>query len=155
MATLVAAAPKVSWLKRFGQVMGKILKVVSSSAKPIADLATPIAEALMPQFAPEIQVADNLVSNIAKQAVVTESIAATAAIAPTGPQKLATVLGSMGSEIDAWVQSSFPGAKAVSTAGKAGLVNAVVGILNEVDPAATVTAIAPVPAAVPASAPAK
>lgn len=144
----VVVPPKVSWLKRFGQVVGKILKVIAKDSKAVADAATPVAEALLPQFAPEIQMADNLVSNIAKQAIVTETISAAASAATSGPAKLTAVIAGMGSEIDAWVQSNFPGAKAISTAGKAGLVNSVVAILNEVDPPATVPGLAAAPVAI-------
>ena len=147
MSTTASAAPapaKVSWLKKFGQILGKVLGVIATSAKPIADIAAPVAEALLPQFSSQIQKADNLVSNIAQQAIITEGVAAAAASsASTGPQKLEAVLANIGPEIDNWVSSNFPGAKAVSSANKAGLVNAVVAILNEVDPAAAVPTPAP------------
>jgi len=140
-AAAAATTTKTSWLSRFGHVLGRILGVIAKDAKPIADAATPVAEALLPQFAPEIQAADNLVTNIAKQAVITEGIAAAAgAQTGTGAQKLESVLLNIGPEIDQWVAARFPGAKAVTAASKAGLVSAVVTILNEVDPAAVVPA---------------
>jgi hypothetical protein len=141
--------PKVSWLKKFGQVMGKILGFVGNDAAKIANIAAPVAETLLPQFASEIQAADNLVTNIAKQAIVTEAVAQTASTAVTGPQKLEAVLTNSGPEIDAWVASAFPGAKTVSNVAKSGLINAVVQILNEVDPSAATpaaTAVASAPA---------
>ena len=78
-AVSVTAAPKVSWLKHVGQVFGKILTFFAKSAAPIADEASKVAEVFLPQFAPEIQFADNLVTKIAKQALVTESLAAAGA----------------------------------------------------------------------------
>lgn len=150
-APAVPAAPvKESFLKKIGSIMGKILSFLANNAKPIADQAAAVATALIPQFAPEIAVADNLVTKIAQQAIVTEGLAATAASATgTGAQKLATVLANVGPEIDTWVSNAFPGATAVSTAAKAGLVNAVVGILNELAPAtaASPAVVAPAPPA--------
>ncbi len=126
-------APKISWLKKFGQVLGKILGFVGTEAPKIAAIAAPVAETLLPQFAAEIAAADNLVTNIAKQAIVTEATAAAGA-GMTGAQKLAAVLSNIGPDVDAWVTSNFPGASQVSSVAKSGLVNAVVAILNEVDP---------------------
>lgn len=133
MSTSAPATPKVSFLKHFGQVIGKILKFVAGSAAPIADQAAKVAEVLLPQFSSEIMAADNLIDNIAKQALVTEGVAAAAATAVTGQAKLDAVLTNIGPEIDAWVASRFPGASTVSAAAKAGLVNAVVAITNELE----------------------
>ena len=148
MATTVtsvspAVPAKVSFLKKIGQVIGKILGIVAKDAAPIASQAAAVASVLLPQFAPEITMADNLVSNIAKQAIITEALAATASTPVPGQTKLDTVLANIGPEIDAWVASSFPGATAVSTAAKAGLVNAVVAISNEVEGKAAVPASTP------------
>jgi len=128
-----APAPKVSFLKRVGQIIGKILGVVAKDAAPIADQAAKVAEILLPQFSTQIQAADNLIDNIAKQAIVTESLAAAAATPVAGQSKLDTVLSNVGPEIDAWVASRFPGATSVSAAAKAGLINAVVAITNELE----------------------
>src|SRR5579862_3124168 len=68
-AVTTAAPPKVSWLKHVGQFLGKVLGIVAKDAKPIADTAATVTEALYPQFAPEISAADNLVTNIAKEAL--------------------------------------------------------------------------------------
>src|SRR5579859_6561909 len=64
-APVATQLPHVSWLKRVGQVIGRIVAVVAKDAKPAADIATPVAEALLPQFAPEIAAADGLVTRIA------------------------------------------------------------------------------------------
>lgn len=152
----------MSFLKSIGQKLGKLLGFLATNAKPIADQAAAVASVLLPQFAPEITAADNLVTKIAQQAVVTEALAATTATAPTGAAKLTTVLTNIGPEIDAWVANAFPGATAVSTAAKSGLVNAVVAIMNELQPstassapvATTTPTAAQVAPATPAAGPA-
>lgn len=137
VASIAAAPPKQSWLKRFGHIVGQILGFVAKEAKPVADDAAKVATILMPQFAPEIAIADNIVTNISLEAVKVEALAhAAGTTSGGGPQKLEAVLTNIGPSLDTWVASKFPGAKAVSAASKAGLVNAVVAILNEVDPAA-------------------
>jgi len=137
---------KVTWLSKVGAVVGKVLKAVATVAKPVADIATPVLEALFPQFAAPIAAADNLVTKIATEAVAVESAAAAAGTQTgTGAQKLEAVLQATGPAINAWVAANFPGAKEVSTAAQAGLVNAVVAILNEIDPAAAIPGSAVVP----------
>lgn len=132
-----APAPKESWLKRFGHVLGKILGFVATQAAPIADQAAKVAEALLPQFSAEIQIADNLVSKIAREAILAEGVAqAAGTTSGGGAQKLEAVLKNIGPAIDGWITANFPGSKALSDAAKAGLVNAVVAILNEIDPSA-------------------
>lgn len=137
-ATSTIAAPKkVSWLSKVGAILGDVLKAAATVAKPIADIAAPVAEALFPQFKTQIAGADNLVSKIASEAIAVEGVAAAAGTQTgTGAQKLESVLQNVGPAINAWVTANFPGAKQVSTASQAGLVNAVVQILNEIDPAA-------------------
>jgi hypothetical protein len=147
MSTTPTPAPHVSWLKHFGQVIGKILGIVAHDAAPIADQAAKVAEIMLPQFATEIAAADNLIDNIAKQALVTEAITTGVGAATTSQEKLATALAGIGPEIDAWVASRFPGATGVSNAAKAGLVNAVVYITNELEGKAAVASSAPAPAA--------
>ena len=106
---------------------GKILKAVAGEAAPIADDAAKVATALFPQFAPKISAADNLVTKIAAKAVAVEgTAAATGTQTGTGAQKLESVLLNVGPAINQWVAANFPGAKAVSAAAKAGLVNGVV-----------------------------
>lgn len=128
-----APTAKVSWLKRVGQFLGKVLGIVAKDAKPLADTAATVTEALYPQFAPAIAAADNLVTNIAKEALDAEVAAAAAGSQSSGPAKLNAVLANIGPAVDDWVAAKFPGAKQVSAASKAGLVNAVVAIMNEVE----------------------
>lgn len=142
-------APKVSWLKKFGQEVVKVVEFVAGKAAPIAQAAGGVVSTLLPQFAPEISVAENLVSSIAKQAQVTEATFAQVGQASNGPAKLQAVLSSVGPEIDQWVANSFPGAATASATVKAGLVNAVVAVLNDVDP--NLALAAPTPTAVSAA----
>ncbi len=142
-APVVPAAPvKESWLKRVGHDVGVALGFVAKEAVPIAQAAGSVVATLLPQFAPEINMAENLVSKIASQATVTEGAFAAVGQASNGAAKLQAVLSSVGPEIDAWVTSSFPGATALSATAKAGLVNAVVGILNDIKPSLGLTATA-------------
>ena len=129
--TASAPAPKVSWLKRVGQVLGSILKIIARDIAPVADTASKVAAVMFPQFAPGIIAADNLIDNIAKEAITAEIMDQAAATAKGGPAKLQAVLASIGPMIDQWVANKFPGATAVSNASKAGLVNAVVAIVND------------------------
>lgn len=140
MSTAPVPAPKKeSWLSKVGHVIGQILHVFATEAKPIADTAAPVIEALFPQFAPAVAAADALVTKIAGQALAVEATAAAAGQATgTGPQKLAQVVQAIGPSLDAWVQNAFPGAKAVSDAEKAGLVNAIVAIINAIEPPAAI-----------------
>jgi hypothetical protein len=134
MATPAApVTPKVSWLKKFGQDVVKVIDFVAGKAAPIAQAAGAVAETLLPQFAPEINVAENLVTKIANQAAATEAAFNAVGLASSGPAKLQAVLNSVTPELNAWVQAAFPGAAQVSAAASAGLVNAVVGILNDID----------------------
>lgn len=139
MSSTATSAPattvtkKTSWLTKIGQVIGKVVKAVATDAGKVADLAKPVAIALLPQFSSEITTADNLIDNIALEAQAVEGTAAAASTATTGQAKLEAVLTNIGPDIDQWVAAKFPGATTVSNAAKAGLVNAVVAIMNEVD----------------------
>ena len=129
----VTPAPKISWLKKVGQVFAKIIHVIATDAAPIEKIAVPVAEALMPQFIPLINVADGIFSNIVKEAVAVETVSTAASAAQTGQQKLEAVLVNIGPVLDQWVSANFPGSAQVSAVQKAGLVNAVVAILNEIE----------------------
>lgn len=120
-----------SWLSKVGAFIGKILGV-ASKAEPTA---AALASALLPQFAPEIALADDIFNKIVKEALVAEAAAAAAGQATgSGPQKLEAVLANIGPVLDGWVAANFPGQKQVSAVAKSGLVNAVVAILNELAP---------------------
>jgi hypothetical protein len=143
----MAAVHKVSWLKQVGNVLGRILKIVAKGAAPAADTAAKVAEAMFPQFSAEICAADNLIDNIAKQALTVEVMEQAGAAAQGGAAKLQAVVGSAGPAIDQWLASRFPGATTVTAAKKANLISAVVDIINDIAP---VPAIGAPPATVPA-----
>lgn len=134
MSTAPVPAPKVSWIKKVGRAIAKILGIIGKDAAPIADDAAKVAEALLPQFGPEIAAMDALVTKVSQQIIVTEAIGQSVAAAPTGADKLGAVVSGIAPEIDAWVAAAFPGAKQVSEAAKAGLVQAIYNIVDEVDP---------------------
>ena len=91
-----------------------------------------------------IQAGDSLVTKIALQATAVESVAAAAGTATgTGAQKLEQVLQDVAPAINQWVQNAFPGAKQLTKASQAGLVNAVVAILNEVEGTSTAPSTSP------------
>lgn len=129
----------MTWLKKVGVFMGKVLKVVAKDAAPVSHQAAAVAEIMFPQFAPAIAVADGIVTSIAREAVQAEALASVATATPgDGVQKLAAVLSASGPVIDSWIAASFPGSGQVSTVSKAGLINAVVAILNEVEPTSAI-----------------
>lgn len=136
-AGLVPPPAHLSWLKRTGHVLGQILGFIAKDAPALEKIAVPVAEALLPQFAAEIQFADNLFSKIVKQAVVTQGLVAATGAATTGPEKFNAVFANIGPEIDAWIANAFPGMGAVSAVNKAGLVQAVIAIVNEEEKSAT------------------
>lgn len=132
-APVVAAPAKVSFLKKFGQDVLKVITFIAGKAVPIAQAAGAVVSALDPVLAPAITVAENLISKIANQALITEAAFAAGGLATDGTAKLQAVLNAVGPEIQAWVSAGFPGAAQLSQAAQAGLVNAVVAILNEID----------------------
>jgi hypothetical protein len=139
----------MSWLKKIGGVLASILGI----AQKVEPTIVGFTEALLPQFAPFIASADTIFQNIVKE-IVTAEVAAVAANQTTGggAQKLAAVLANVGPSLDNWIQSNFPGSAALATATKAGLVNAVVAVLNDIKPSTAVPAPAPTaPVAPPAA----
>jgi hypothetical protein len=131
MATPAPPVVKQSWLSKVGSFLGKILGIVQK-AEPSA---AAVASALLPQFAPEIALGDDIFNKVVKEALVAEaSMAAAGTATGTGAQKLEAVLANIGPVLDGWVAANFPGQKQVSTVAKSGLINAVVAILNELEP---------------------
>lgn len=108
-----ASAPKTSWLTRFGQAVAKILGIAAkgvSAAEPIVDkVAVPLAEVLLPQFTPEIQMAASWAGKAFNLILLNESTFQAVGQASNGPAKLQAVLDGIGADFDAWVTGSFPG----------------------------------------------
>jgi hypothetical protein len=141
---------KTSWLSRFGHEVGVILGVVAKDAEPVEKIAAATATAMLPQFAPQIAYADNLATRILDSVKNVEGTFVAVGQSTNSAAKLQAVVGGISSEMDAWVQANFPGAAAISQASRAGLVNAVVAIANDVDPNLAIAA--PTPTAVSAGA---
>ena len=129
----VPAVPKVSWLSKVGAFIGKILGIVQK----VEPSAAAVASALLPQFAPEIALAGDIFNKVVKEALIAEAgMAAAGTATGTGAQKLEAVLANIGPVLDGWVAANFAGQKQVSIVAKSGLINAVVAILNELEPPA-------------------
>jgi hypothetical protein len=143
------AVPHVSWLHKLGSVVAKVLGL----AQKVEHAVLPVAELILPQFAPEIAAADAIFSKTVAYIEMSEGTFAAVDQASNGPAKLSVVVSSIGPQIDAWIASNFPGSKALSAGVKVGYVNAVVAMLNELD--GNLVAINPQPATLIAAAAAK
>jgi hypothetical protein len=150
MSTAPAVPKKQSWLSKFGHEVGVILGVVAKDAEPVEKIAAATATALLPQFAPEIAYADNLATRILESVKNVEGTFVAVGQSTNSSAKLNAAIAGVQSEMDQWVQSNFPGAAKISQASRAGLVNAIVAIANEVDP--NLALAAPTPSAVAAGA---
>src|SRR5690348_16711932 len=107
----MATAPPVphqSWLSKVGSFIGKILGI----AGKVEPTAAAVAEAILPQFAPAIALADDIFNKVVKEALVAEAaMAAAGTQTGTGAQKLEAVLANVGPVLDTWVANNFPGQK--------------------------------------------
>jgi len=148
-------APKVSWLKKFGQDIEKVVGIVAKDSLPVAEAAGTAIEIVDPALTPLVTVGESLVSKIAQQAQITEAVFAAVGQASNGPAKLQAVLNAVQPEVQAWITAAFPGAGTLTQVQIAPLVNAVVALLNSIDgnlalTPPTTTAIAAASAAVAA-----
>lgn len=124
----------MGFLKKIGAAFSKVAHFLAGSGVQIEKVAIPVAKALLPSIAPALDKADGIFNNIVSEVVATETaVQAAGTTSGGGAQKLATVLANISPVLDGWVAAAFPGSKQVSDASKAGLVNAVVAILNEID----------------------
>lgn len=135
----VTTAPKVSWWKRALNEVGKIIGFVEKEEPKIQAIALPALQAAFPQFAVLIGGVGTVATKIVNEMVAVQAVGAAAATAPTGVQRLESVLGNVGPALDEWVQSAFPGHQAISVARKSGLIQAMHDILEEIDPSAATT----------------
>lgn len=146
-APAVTAAPKVSWLKKIGQFLGKVIGVIAKDGKPVVDDAAKVATILLPQFAGEIDYADNLADNIMQEIVTAEAAEQAGIGVQGGPAKLAAVAAASGPAIENWIQSKFPGADTLAADVKNGLINAFVAVFNDLKVPPTVMSTATTPIA--------
>jgi hypothetical protein len=138
-ATPAVVAPvKQSWLKRFGHEVLVILGVVAKDVAPLEKIAVPVAEALLPAFAPAIAAGAGIFEKLLEMITTVEGTFAAVGQASNGPAKLQAVLAGIGPILDDYVQYHFPGSAAILKAeaylaSKTGLVNAVVAFLNNLE----------------------
>jgi hypothetical protein len=133
------AAPKVSWLKKVGQFLGKVVGLIAKDGKPVVDDAATVAKILLPQFAGEINAADNIADNIMQEIVTAEAAEQAGVGVSGGAAKLAAVAAASGPALDNWINSKFPGAATLSADVKNGLINAFVAVFNDLKVPPTVT----------------
>ncbi len=125
---------KISWLKKFGSAVWNAAKEIggflgSSKVQTVEQQVANLAEILLPTDAPLIQGFQIIIGKIFKQAVVTETQFAN--ISNAGAQKFSAVIGLIGPELDQWVANNFAGTAKIQDATKAGLVNAIVALQND------------------------
>jgi hypothetical protein len=128
-----APVPKVSWLHKVGAWVQKALGIIIKDAVPVAGAAGAIIDILDPAAAPLVLVAENLISRIASQVVIVQAAFAGVQQGSNNSAKLQAVIDQVGPFVDQWVANSFPGAGKVSASVHAGLVNAVVALINDID----------------------
>src|SRR5271165_2155167 len=144
--TPATPAPKVSWLKKLGLDILKVLNIIS----PLEKVAEPIVEA----FLPITTIGFNLFDYLVGQAVNVEAGYAAITSAPTGVAKFNTLLPIASAALDQWVQVNMPGSAEIlkadsyiqaKTIWATNEVNNVVAFLNSLPVAAgTVTSPAAV-----------
>lgn len=154
---VVPPVQHVSWLKKFGQEVAKIVVFVAKDAVAIEHVAVPVAETLLPMFAPEINLAAGIFDKIAGLAQINEAAFAAVGQASNGPAKFNALLASVSSDLDFWVTNHFPGSAEIQkgetyVASKATIINGVIAFLNGINAAGatvlpTATAIAAASAA--------
>jgi len=164
MASSATPAPKVSWLKRFGQEVLKVIGIVAKDAQAAEPVIVPLAETLLPAEAPLIAAGASWFDKAMDLIKINEAAFAAVGQASNGPAKLAAVTQGVEQDVDAWVAGHFPGSTAIQKVeGYAaarqdlitGYTNSAVKFANWLDghavpPAPTASAVAAASAAVAA-----
>lgn len=136
MSSSPVAPAKVSWLKKLGQDVLKVLGVVQK----VEPAVEPIVEALVPASVPIFAIFDEIVQIV----VMGESTFAAVGMASNGPAKLAAALPGVEALLDQWVSDNLPGAAAIlkdeqylaaKAANATAYINAAVAFLNSLPPA--------------------
>ena len=112
-ATPVAPAPKVSWLKRFGQEVLKVIGIVGKDAQAAEPVIVPLAETLFPAEAPLIAAGASWFDKAMNLIKINEAAFAAVGQASNGPAKLDAVAQGVEQDVDAWVQGHFPGSASI------------------------------------------
>lgn len=153
MSSTPVAPPHVSWLKKFGQDILKVLGIV----KTVETVAEPVVEALLPASIPVFSIFDEIMQIVQ----MGEATYAAVGLAANGPAKLAAALPGVQALLDQWVKDHLPGSAQILTAetyvaakaaNATAYINAAVAFLNSI-PANPQTAVtSPAVAAASASA---
>jgi len=131
MTTETTVTPKVSWLKKLGQGIVKVLGVLN----PIEKAAEPIVEALLPISTVGFKLFDYIVAQVTN----VEAGYAAISSAPTGVAKFNAVLPLVANALDTWVAENLPGSSQILVADTylqsrtltaTNLTNTVVSFLN-------------------------
>jgi hypothetical protein len=143
-APVVAAAPHVSWLKKFGQDIEKAIGVAAKDIEPVEHVAAEVAEVALPQFSGLIGTVDGLFEKAVTAITTVEGVAVAIGQATNGQGKLEAVLNTIGVSLDTYVADNFPGSSAILKgeaylASKTQFVNAIVAFLNSIDGGAVST----------------
>src|SRR5271155_3450780 len=142
MATTPVVPAKVSWLKKLGQDVLKVLGVVAPAEK----VAEPFIEALLPASVPVFGILDEIFPII----TVTEQAFSAVGQQSNGPAKLNAALSGVEAAIDQWTAANLPGSAAIlatdayiqaKLAAATAYVNATVAFANALpaSPATSVT----------------
>jgi hypothetical protein len=108
----------VSWLKKAGQDVLKVFGYVQTGAKWLVGHGAPIAEALLPQYAPLIAEGADVLTTVSKYIVWVEGAAsAFLGTANTLEQRLAAIQPYVKQAIQAWFSANFPGTAKVANQG--------------------------------------
>lgn len=133
----VAPTPKTSWLKKFGQDIVKVLGFANSVEKAIE---APL-EIALPASIPVFAIADEIFNIVGS---VEAGAAAASAPGLTAAQKLEAAVPDATQALAAYIAYKFPGYKKLPTTATTQLwVNAMVALLNEVDPGQAAAKTAP------------
>jgi hypothetical protein len=136
--SVTVVTPKTSLLKRFGQEIVKIIGFVGTKVIPAEQILAPVAETLLPQFAPAIAAGAGIFERAVGFTVQLEGDFAAVGQASNGAKKFNALEAQIGPMLDQYIQAALPGSPAVLKAdsylvAKADILNAFVKFVNTID----------------------
>ncbi len=152
----IPATPHVSFLKKFGQEVLKIVTFGIVRVEPAVKIGATVAEGILPQYAGVIAAGEGLFERGLTLAQNIEADFAAANKGSNGPAKFSVLSGQLGSDLDQVVQAKIPGLSADAlkaesyVAAKTGVLNSIVALLNSID--GNSVTVNPTPAQVSSSA---